>query len=212
VTFSNDYFPALTQPNAELVTDPIREVTETGIVTADGAHRELDSIVLATGFYNTDPPFAEWVHGRGGVRLADQWGGNPRAYLGIAAHNFPNLFFFINQNTGVAHSSIVFMLECQFRQVMGALRAMDERGAASVEAKAEAVDEYDAEMERLNRGTVWTSGCRSPYIDRSGRNRAVWPTYTWHYWRRTRRFDSERYVLRPPAPRRAPSPLTAEPA
>ena len=79
---SNDYYPALQHPNVEVVTDSIAAVTPRGIVTADGLEREVDTIILGTGFHVTDMPVAEWIHGRGGRTLNDLWRGSPQAYLG----------------------------------------------------------------------------------------------------------------------------------
>ncbi len=50
---SNVYHPAFNEPNLELVTEPIREITRHAVVTADGHAREVDTIVLATGFAAT---------------------------------------------------------------------------------------------------------------------------------------------------------------
>ena len=50
---SNTYYPALDADNTELVTDPIAKVTGNAIVTADGVEREIDVLVVATGFYTT---------------------------------------------------------------------------------------------------------------------------------------------------------------
>src|SRR5215207_7077734 len=47
---SNDYYPAFSRDNVELVTTPISRVTPTGVVTADGIERPADTIVLGTGF------------------------------------------------------------------------------------------------------------------------------------------------------------------
>ena len=44
--------PATTR---ELVTDPIERITPTGIRTADGTEREIDTLILATGFFTTEP-------------------------------------------------------------------------------------------------------------------------------------------------------------
>ena len=74
---SNRWYPALGEPNVELVTDPIREVREHAIVTADGTEREVDAIIFGTGFRVADMPIGEWVRGRGGQRLADAWHGQP---------------------------------------------------------------------------------------------------------------------------------------
>src|SRR4051812_44891306 len=49
VLLSNDYFPALMQPNVELVNDGIAEVRASSVVTADGSEREVDTIIFGTG-------------------------------------------------------------------------------------------------------------------------------------------------------------------
>ncbi|MDX1668960.1 MAG: NAD(P)/FAD-dependent oxidoreductase, partial [Limnobacter sp.] len=50
VLVSNDYYPALQKPNAELITWPIASICEQGIKTAEGLVHECDAIVFATGF------------------------------------------------------------------------------------------------------------------------------------------------------------------
>src|SRR3954470_21409590 len=66
VLISDNYYPALQQPNVEVVTDGIAEIKPHSIVTADGSEREIDALTLAGGFYVTDMPVAHWVRGRGG--------------------------------------------------------------------------------------------------------------------------------------------------
>ena len=49
---------------------------------------------------------------------------------------------------------------------------------------------------------MWvTGGCTSYYIDRNGHNSALWPTYTWPFRRRLRRFDAAAYCSWGYAPR-----------
>ena len=50
IMLTDDWYPTLTRPNVELVTDRIAEVTASGIRTEDGAERPADVLVLATGF------------------------------------------------------------------------------------------------------------------------------------------------------------------
>src|SRR5262249_37649996 len=58
------------------------------------------------------------------------------------------------------------------------------------EAQAAFVAEIDSKM----RGTVWTSGgCRSWYLDATGRNSTIWPGFTWSFKRRIERFDPAEY-------------------
>ena len=70
---SNDYYPALTHDNVEVVTDGIAEVRDHSIVTVDGTEREIDVLVLATGFHVTDNPMMERIRGRDGRSLLKRW-------------------------------------------------------------------------------------------------------------------------------------------
>jgi cation diffusion facilitator CzcD-associated flavoprotein CzcO len=47
VLVSNDYLPALSQPNVSLVTSGITQVTPRGVVDADGVEHEADVITTA---------------------------------------------------------------------------------------------------------------------------------------------------------------------
>ena len=124
---SSDWYPALAQPNVELVTDAIAEVRARSVVDAAGVEREVDAIVFGTGFRVTDHPAAERIRGRGGRLLADDWNGSPRAHLGTTVAGFPNLFFLLGPNTGLGHSSMVYMIESQIAHVLRALDVMRER-------------------------------------------------------------------------------------
>jgi cation diffusion facilitator CzcD-associated flavoprotein CzcO len=196
---TDEWYPTLMKPNVELVTEGIREVRPRSIVTADGAEREVDTIIFGTGFHVTDLPVTEQVRGRDGRTLAEMWDGSPQAYKGAAVAGFPNLFFLVGPNTGLGHNSIVFMIESQVNYVGSALRTMRGRRARTVEVRPEAQDAYNREVQRMTRGTVWvTGGCASYYIDRNGRNSTIWPTFTWPFRRRTREFDEGAYALGAP--------------
>jgi cation diffusion facilitator CzcD-associated flavoprotein CzcO len=193
---ADDWYPAITKPNAEVVTELIREVRPNSIVTADGAEREVDTIIFGTGFYVTDVPAAVRLRGRDGRTLAEVWGGTPRAYKGAAVAGYPNMFLLMGPNTALGHSSVLFMIESQVNYVAGALRELRRSGARSVEVRPAAVAAYNDEVQRMTRGTVWvTGGCASWYIDRNGVNSTIWPTFTWPFRRRTREFDAGAYAL-----------------
>ena len=197
---TDEWYPTLMQNNVEVVTDGIREVRGRSIVSADGTERQVDTIILATGFHVTDMPIAGLVRGREGRTLADVWDGSPRAYKGAAVAGFPNLFFLVGPNTGLGHSSIVFMIESQIAYVADALRTMRRRGALSVEVREDAQTSYNRELDALTRDTVWvTGGCASYYIDRNGHNSTLWPYFTWPFRTKTRQFDELAYALGAPA-------------
>jgi cation diffusion facilitator CzcD-associated flavoprotein CzcO len=203
VLLSNDYYPALQQPNVALVTDPVREIAPAGIVTADGTLHELDTLILGTGFHVTDMPVAEWVRGSDGSTLADLWRGSPQAYLGTSVAGFPNLFLLVGPNTGLGHNSIVFMIESQLNHVIGCLRFMRRHGLHTFEVREEVQRRFNERVQHRLQGTVWnTGGCASWYLDANGKNTTIWPGFTWPFRRRTRRFRAADYRL---LPRRTPA-------
>jgi cation diffusion facilitator CzcD-associated flavoprotein CzcO len=194
ILISNDYYPAIQKPNVEVVTDDIREVRGRTIVTGGGDEREVDVIVLATGFRVTEMPFAKRVTGRDGKCLADHWSGSPVAYRGTAVAGFPNLFFLLGPNTGLGHTSVLVMLEAQLRYVMSCLSHLERSGVAAIDVRREAQDAFNADVQLRLRDTVWnTGGCRSWYLDRTGRNTTIWPGMTWPYVRLLRQFDPSAY-------------------
>ena len=197
ITMSNSYYPALCQPNSEVVTDPISEVRPHSIVTADGNEREVDTIILGTGFKVHDNPGFSRVRGRGGQTLGDAWQGSPRAYLGTAIAGFPNLFLLVGPNSAGGYNSIIFTTEAHVNYVMACLRAMDKGGLRTVEVRPEVYDRFNREADERLRASVWNrGGCASWYLDENGRNGVWWPGFTWRLWQRTRRFDAREYHLR----------------
>jgi cation diffusion facilitator CzcD-associated flavoprotein CzcO len=199
---SNRWYPALDQPNVELVTAGVKEVRPNSIVSEDGVEREVDAIVFGTGFHVTDMPATRYVRGRNGELLFDAWRNGARAYLGTAAPGYPNLFLLLGPNTGLGHGSMVYMIESQIQYVLDALRVMRERDIETVEVQPEAVERYNEALERDMKGTVWTTGCSSWYLDDTGRNATQWPDWTWRFRQRTARFDAAEYVLESRTPER----------
>ena len=195
IVLSNDYYPALTRPNVEVVTAGISEVRARSIVGSDGVERPCDAIILGTGFRPTDPPLAPRIRGRAGRTLAEVWAGSPKAHTGTTVSGFPNLFLLLGPNTAVGHTSALFMMEAQIEHLMGALRFMRAHGAKAVEPRPEAQAAYVSSVDRRSKGTVWTAGgCKSWYLDGPGRNSAVWPDFTWKYRRRAARFRPDEYL------------------
>jgi cation diffusion facilitator CzcD-associated flavoprotein CzcO len=197
ILLSNDYYPALRKPNVDVVTSAIARVTPTGVVTADGAEHPVDTIIFGTGF-KVGGGMAEGVRitGRVGRKIHDVWADGPEALLGTTVAGFPNLFMMIGPNTGLGHSSMVYMIESQMRFLVDALRAVDAAGAVAIDTRQDRQDAYNAELQDRFAGSVWTSGgCASWYLDEQGRNRTLWPGYTFDFRRRTRRIHPEDHEL-----------------
>jgi len=198
---ADDYYPALTKPNVDVITDGIKEIRPNSIVTADGTEREIDTIIYGTGFHVTDQPLLERVRGRDGLLLADANPGTMKAHNGTMFSGFPNMFTLVGPNTGLGHNSIIYMIESQLNLVMDAIETLDRRGAATLEPRKEAVDRFVAEVDRRGEHSVWLDGgCASWYIDRTGRNSTLWPDFTFRFRARTRHFEESEYELGVPKP------------
>jgi cation diffusion facilitator CzcD-associated flavoprotein CzcO len=195
VLISSDYLPAVARPNVTVETGKIAEIRRHGVVTADGTEHPVDTIIFGTGFHVTDPPVAEFIRGRDGRTLAQAWAGSMTAYLGTTVHGFPNLFLLLGPNSGLGHNSVVFMIEAELTHVLKALAHLDSTGARAIEPTVAAQQRYTAMVDRKMRGTVWTSGgCVSWYLDSTGRNSTLWPSYSFSYRLRARRFRAADYV------------------
>jgi cation diffusion facilitator CzcD-associated flavoprotein CzcO len=133
VLISDDYLPALTRPNVELVTEAITELRPHSVITSDGTEREVDTVILGKGFHVADMPAAERLRGRDGRLLADVWQGSPEALRGHHDRGLPEPLHARRPQHGLGHNSMVYMIESQIEYVMGCLRAMEARGAATAE-------------------------------------------------------------------------------
>jgi cation diffusion facilitator CzcD-associated flavoprotein CzcO len=196
ILISNDWYPTLARDDVDLVTDPITKITGTAVVTADGVEREVDAIVVATGFYTTEQPIADHITGAEGRTLAEVWSEDGMAaYKGTTIHGFPNLFQIVGPNTGLGHSSMVFVIESQIAYIVDALRLMRTERLASVQPRLGSQRRWNADLQRRLARSVWnTGGCSSWYLDAHGRNTTLWPRTTFTFRRLLSRFDAEQYV------------------
>ncbi|HEX4245196.1 MAG TPA: NAD(P)/FAD-dependent oxidoreductase [Acidimicrobiales bacterium] len=194
ILLSDDYYPAITQPNVDLVTEPISEVRAGSILTADGMAHEVDTIILGTGFQAAEPPMARKVRGGDGRTMAEHWSDGARAYLGTSVAGFPNLFIITGPNTGLGHTSMIFMMESQFNYIVDAVEQMGASGLRSVDVRGDVVSAYNQRLQSKLARSVWNSGCASWYLDSHGHNTTMWPDFTWRFRLLTRQFDVSQYV------------------
>jgi cation diffusion facilitator CzcD-associated flavoprotein CzcO len=207
ILISNDYLPALAQPNVEVVTDAITEVRERSIVTRDGVERDVDTIIFGTGFQVTDFPMSRRLRDGQGRTMAEVWRGSGQAYRGTTVAGFPNLFLLLGPNTGLGHTSVVLMAEAQVGYLMQALRHMRRNQVGAIDVSPGAQAAWNEQVQRKMRGTVWLAGgCASWYVDRNGLNTSLWPNYSFRFRRLLRHFDADSYRALPAAPRPKPVP------
>jgi cation diffusion facilitator CzcD-associated flavoprotein CzcO len=194
VLLSSDYYPALSQPNVEVSTTPIRTIVHDGIVTADGVHHAVDAIICGTGFQVNDVGTPFDVTGTGGADLSVRWlRDGPEAYLGTSIADFPNFFMLVGPNTILGHNSMIYMIESQVQYVADCLRELERRDARTMNLRADVQHKFNTEIQRDMQRTVWASGCHSWYQTKAGKITAIWPGFTFTFRRRTRRVRSSEY-------------------
>lgn len=185
ILLTNHWLPALARPNVEVVADAIREITETGVRTADGKLHEVDAIIYGTGFAATQFLTPMAVHGREGRDLHQIWAQGAAAYLGMAVAGFPNFFVLYGPNTNVGSGSIIFMLEQQQNYIVKLLQQRDRRNWRSIEVTETAQATYSQEMRTRSAGTTYTGDCQSWYKTADGVNTNNWVGSMIEFRRRT---------------------------
>lgn len=208
ILLSNDYYPALQRDNVELVTDGIERITERGLRTHDGVERPVDAIVCGTGFTVSDYLKRLHVVGRGGRTLAATMREDGASHLGITVSGFPNLFFLMGPNTGLGHNSMIFMIEAQARYAVQAIERLRSDRLRFLDVRAPVQEAEHARVRAALGRSVWESGCRSWYAQ-NGVNDTIWPSYTFQYWWKTRRFALDDHEV---AARQAAEPGAGEAA
>ncbi len=188
ILVSNKYFPTFNRDNVELVTDAILELTADSIITKDGKMRKIDCLIYGTGFI-TDPriylqPFS--CIGEHGVELKQAWKDGAESYYGISHKGFPNLFQLLGPNTVLAHNSVIFMIESQVDYILQMMDLVAQSQSNAIVVKDQVQDQFNHDVQDMLNNTVWQSGCVSWYQQDGGKNFALWPTYTWKYWLKTK--------------------------
>jgi cation diffusion facilitator CzcD-associated flavoprotein CzcO len=183
VMLTDDWYPALTRPNVELITERVVAASPTGLRDGAGVERPADVVILATGFSSHDFVAPMEIVGREGRRLADEWAEVARAYLGLSVPGFPNMFLLYGPNTNGGTGSVIFTIESGIGHVLAVLEELDRAEAARIEIRREAAEGFDRELRAALAGTVWHSGCTSWYVDEDGNDPSQWP-WLWSTYRR----------------------------
>lgn len=196
--FHNTYLSTYNRDNVDLVTEPIDKITGSGVATTDGSIRDVDVLILATGFKVMDvdsiPTFP--VTGAGGRSLADFWSTQRlQAYEGVSVPGFPN-FFTVMGPYGYVGSSYFALIETQTHHIVRCLTRASDESATRVEVSTAANDRFFAEMMRKrHRQIFWQDSCalaNSYYFDKNG-DVPLRPTSTPEAIWRSRHFPLEDY-------------------
>ncbi|MBQ0760169.1 MAG: NAD(P)/FAD-dependent oxidoreductase [Zhongshania sp.] len=198
VILSSTLYPALSRSNVSLhdKQDGIAAINETGILTAQGQQVDVDLIIWSTGYDATDGVISYPVTGKDNKRLANVWEEFPRAYLGTTIPGFPNLFIVTGPNTGIGHTSAIFVIESQIKYITNSIQQLEKSGKQAIEVRADAEDEYTQMVHSEMEKTVWKSGgCTSWYQSKSGHVIAMFPGFSFTFRRLASRFKTRHHLF-----------------
>ncbi len=184
--FHDEYLPTFNRPNVHLVDHAgqgLERITDDGVVVA-GREYKLDCLIFGTGFeVGTDftRRLGFEVRGRGGRTLTDKWKGGARTFHGLFTQGFPNLFVMTTQQSGQS-ANFQHMLDEQSRHVAYVMKQVWSRGMRTVEASAQAEDEWVATIVKLAQTrSNYLAECTPGYYnneghldDRTARNSQFW--------------------------------------
>jgi 4-hydroxyacetophenone monooxygenase len=200
ILLDNGWFAALKRPNVELVSEPIDRLTAGGIQTRDGIERPADVIIFATGFQAPRALNHIQIEGMSSQVLREVWDGdNPKAYLGMAAPGFPNLFFLYGPNTNLGHGgSFIPIAEAQVHYLADLLIKARAHGPTTVECRQSVHDRYNDDIDAAHARMIWShNGMNTWYRNQHGRVVANYPGRIVDYWHATRQADLGDYICRP---------------
>ncbi len=195
ILVSNDYYPALQEPNCKLITWPIARLSRNGIRTVEGIEHQFDCIVFATGFdvSHSGTPFP--VRGSGGRLLAEDWQRGAQAYKSINVAGYPNLFLTFGPNSGPGHNSALVYMESQIDYIVKGVRTILDKNLKALAVRDRAQQVYNADIQRRLAKTNWNSGCKSWYLTEDGFNATMFPGFATQYARQMEELDLKDYAL-----------------
>ncbi|WP_131804918.1 NAD(P)/FAD-dependent oxidoreductase, partial [Mycobacteroides abscessus] len=199
---SSSYLQTFTRDNVDLITDPIETITRTGIRTRGGAQRDIDVLVLATGFrlfydpqiYRDTP-----VTGRDGFDLGDFYAHQlPQSYHGISIPGLPNYFQVFGHYgwTGGTWHSVVDTAGAHISRVIAQAQRL---GATDVEVRRQAAADWTAQVRGRYATSLFQVGncatANSYYFDHNGESAYIRPMSTQAARRSSRTFPLHDYAF-----------------
>ncbi|GAA5979807.1 hypothetical protein JCM5350_002055 [Sporobolomyces pararoseus] len=171
------YLEALVEDNVDFISTGIKRITETGIETEDGASRDYDTIVFATGFDTSYRPRIPII-GRNGTNVQDLWADVPSHYLSMAiGPDHPNFFVVNGPNSSLGSGSLLVLFEKEVDYIIECIDKMQRENYRTMAVKQEAINDFMAYIETYFQKTVYSEKCRSWYKKglEEGPVVALWP-------------------------------------
>ncbi|XP_014550140.1 hypothetical protein COCVIDRAFT_43224 [Bipolaris victoriae FI3] len=196
LTPGDGYLEALIEPNVECHFKEIKAINETGLITADGLHQEVDVIICATGFDIAWTPHFK-LHGIDGVEIKEAWLPIPQSYLGIAAPKFPNYWIMNGARGNLANGTVLPCLETQIEYVIAAAKKMQTERIKAMDVRTDVTDKLNEYVDKWMTTSVFSGDCKSWYKNNTVDGKVMsWGGSSMHYLKTIKIPRWEHYNIR----------------
>ncbi len=194
----NGWYETLKKHHVSLVDSAVERVEGKSVIAANGESREVDVLVVASGYDIARFLLPINVYGRGGISIRQAWNDvDCQAYLGTVVPGFPNFFMLYGPNTALGHGgSFIFTVESQIDYVLSVLREMGNQNLAEVDCKQEVYERYNETIQDMHSKMIWSHPGMSTYF-RNEHGRIV-TNSSWRlidYWNMTKDVDLDDYLV-----------------
>ena len=172
--YSENFYQAVQQSNVEVLSEGVDSIEENGIRSANGTLREIDIIVLATGFQADRFMRPMRITGENDITLEQAWADRPTAYMSVSIPEFPNLFMLNGPNGPVGNFSLIEIAEQQWHYISQLMSLVESGQYQKVSASQTALESFDKARIVAAKKSIFGSGCQSWYLDAQGIP-ATWP-------------------------------------
>ncbi len=158
ICVDTDYYATFNRSNVTLVDIRDRGIDEIlpNAVRTGGRDYEIDALVLATGFDAMTGSVAKIdIRGRRNRTLNQKWAEGPKTYLGLMSEGFPNLFIITGPGSPSVLSNMIVSIEQHVDWIADCLSFMRRRALTSIEAMAEAEEQWVAHVNEVAQMTLY---------------------------------------------------------
>ncbi len=194
--FSNNWYSALAKPNVSVLFQGLSHITEQGVVGEDGQEIAVDTIIFGTGYAVAEPAIYKIIQGKNQKTLSDTWQRQPRAYMGMTIHGFPNMFMMLGPNSQNTVGSVMWTSEQQSIYISKTIKKLIDQGLQRIEVKQSVQDQFNHKIDqRLVKMPVRPDVCKSYYLDDAGRNHIIWPEFGFIIKRKLNKVNLKDYLI-----------------
>jgi cyclohexanone monooxygenase len=140
-----NYYETFNRDNVSLVdirNQPINSINNSGLSVGDKQF-DVDIIVVAAGFdAMTGALLRMDIQGRAGAALCERWKNGPRSYLGLAMHDFPNLFTVTGPGSPSVLTNMLPTLEQHVEWITDCIVYLKQKNSRMIEASLDAENNW----------------------------------------------------------------------